>query len=338
MRKAPIYPSPSSTMDSSNQDVARELPGIVRLYKDGHVERLRDTDYVPPSSNLLPGLSSKDVATTLGPDINISARLYLPKLNHPKQKFPLLVFFHGGAFCISSPFTVKYHSYLTKLVAEANVVAVSVNYRKAPEHPIPVAYEDSWAALNWIVSHCDSNGPEPWLNDHADFGRMFLAGESAGANIAHNMAIAAGDSESGLGIGLLGIALVHPYFWGSDPIGSEGIDPESKASVDRLWPFICPSNPDNDDPRVNPVANDGPSLVGLGCKRVLVSVAEKDVLKERGWLYYQALSRSGWMGVVEIDETEGEGHGFHLYDLECDKAKDLIKGLAAFFNRDMPFL
>ena len=42
------------------------------------------------------------------------------------------------------------------------------------------------------------------------------------------------------------------------------------------------------------------------------------------------------MGVVEIEETEGEDHGFHLYDLKCEKARDLIKHLADFFNRDMP--
>lgn len=39
---------------------------------------------------------------------------------------------------------------------------------------------------------------------------------------------------------------------GSDPIGSEGLCLERKSSVDKLWPFICPSAPDNDDPRVNP--------------------------------------------------------------------------------------
>ncbi|KDP38376.1 hypothetical protein JCGZ_04301 [Jatropha curcas] len=328
-----------ASASTNDQEVAYELPGLLRLYKDGHVERLRNTDVVPPSSNLSAGISSKDITINIY-EPNISARLYLPKLNHPNQKFPLLVYFHGGAFCVGSPFCNKYHSYVTKLVAEANVVAVSVNYRKAPEHPIPAAYEDSWAALHWIASHRNSNGPELWLNNHADFGKVFLAGESAGANIAHNLALAAGSEDlgSGLGIELLGIALVHPYFWGSDPIGSEAADPDKKAHIDRLWPFICPSNPDNDDLRINPVALGGPGLTGLGCKRVLVSVAEKDVLKDRGWVYYRVLSGSGWMGVVEIGETEGEDHAFHLNDLESQKAKNLIQRLAHFFNRDMPFL
>ncbi|GLU04289.1 hypothetical protein SLE2022_214480 [Rubroshorea leprosula] len=323
-------------MNSSEEEIATEIPGVIRVYKDGSVQRLIETDFVPPTTDPKTGVSSKDV--TVIPEFNVSARLFLPKLANPTQKLPLLVYFHGGGFCVSSPFTRKYNSYLTALVAEANVIAVAVNYRNAPEHPIPTAYEDSRDALQWVVSHRKGDGPEPWLNHHANFERMFLGGESAGANIAHNLAIVAGSPDFGLNLELLGVALVHPYFWGSSPMGSETSNPSRKAFVDSLWPFLCPSNPDNDDPRVNPLAEDGPGLVGLGCRRVLVCVAEKDILKDRGWAYYESLGRSGWMGVVEIMETEGEDHGFHLYDLESEKAQDLIRRLSAFYNRDMPLI
>ncbi|KAK2992283.1 hypothetical protein RJ640_020276 [Escallonia rubra] len=147
----------------------------------------------------------------------------------------------------------------------------------------------------------------------------------------------AGNSRSKLGVEILGVGLDHPYFWGSDSIGSEGVHRESitvvtKSNMVRLWPFVCLSNPDNDDPRINPVAEGAPNLVGLVFKRVLVSVAGKDLLRDRGWMYYEALSRSGWMGVVEIHETEGEDHGFHFRNLDYEKAKDLIRRQAAFFN------
>ncbi|TXG52371.1 hypothetical protein EZV62_021540 [Acer yangbiense] len=248
---------------------------MLRVYKDGHVERLMDTDFVPAvSDDPITGVSSKDITIVQEPNNNnldISARLYLPKLTTITQKFPLLVYFHGGGYCISSPFTSKYHNYV-------NVFAVSVNYRKAPEHPIPEAYEDSWAALKWVASHSSNNsgdgGPESWLNHHADFERVFLAGDSAGANITHNIAMVAGsgDSEFGLNVEILGIYCI-----------------------------------------VSP-------------------------LKDGDWVYYSALSKCGWMGVVEIFETDGENHGFHLYDLQSQKAKDLIRRLSAFFNRDIPRL
>ena len=50
-------------------------------------------------------------------------------------------------------------------------------------------------------------------------------------------------------------------------------------------------------------------------------MAEKDILKDRGWLYYQVLGRIGWMGVVEIQETEEEDHALPLYSLQSEKAK-----------------
>ncbi|XP_015885439.3 probable carboxylesterase 2 [Ziziphus jujuba] len=324
-------------MDSSSKpEIVYELQPFLRVYKDGSVERLVGTDTVPPSTDPTTGVTSKDV--TILPESQISARLYLPTLaiQNPHHKLPLLVYFPGSYFCVVSPFSSESHRFLNALVAEAKVIAVSVNYRKAPEHPIPTAYEDSWAVLQWIISHCDHGGPEAWLNEHADFQRVFLGGASAGANVVHNLALVAGDPDFGLSVELLGVALIHPYFWGSVPVGSEALQPEKKAFVDRIWPLVCPSVPDNDDPRINPVAEGAPSLAGVGCRRVLICVAEKDVLKDRGRFYYEALSRSGWMGVVEIDETEGEDHVFFSYDLEGQNSKDLINRLAAFFNRDLP--
>ncbi|CAN0922259.1 Probable carboxylesterase 2 [Linum grandiflorum] len=291
--------------------VATEFPGTIKINTDGTIHRLRDTDFVPPSSSSS-GVSSKDVL--FHPDSNLSARLHLPP-STDHRKLPLVLYFHGGGFCISSPFCSKYNRYASRIAAESQSLVVSFDYRKAPEHPIPAAYEDSWAGLLWAASHQTGNGPEPWLNEHADFGRIFLAGDSAGGNIVHNLAMAAGNPEFGLEMEILGAALVHPYFWGSELIGSEAI--------------YYPPSPDNDDPRVNPVAEDGP---GLGCERVLVIVAGDDILKDRGRLYYEKLVGSGWKGTAEFVETEGKDHVFHIIEPDCVEAKGVLKRLAYFFN------
>lgn len=163
------------------------------------------------------------------------------------------------------------------------------------------------------------NGPETLLNDHADFQRVFLGGESAGANIANDVAIRAGVSELPRGLKLLGLVLVQPYF---------GLD-----GVDEMYKFLCPSSSGgDDDPRLNPAAD--PRLGSIGCRRVMACLAEKDMLRDRGRGYCDALRKSGWGGEVEIEETEGEGHGFHLFHPECDKAVIQMEWLAAFFNKD----
>ncbi|KAF6163940.1 hypothetical protein GIB67_011264 [Kingdonia uniflora] len=323
-------------MDSNKAELDYEFLPFLRVYKDGHVERLLDSDtkVALASFDPLTGVTSKDIVII--PETGVSARVYVPKLVNTNQKLPILVYFHGGAFCSSSTFSPIYHNHLNSLVLESNIVVVSVDYRLAPEHPLPIAYEDSWAALQWVASHCDRKGPETVLNENVDLARVFLAGDSAGANIAHIMAMRVGDPDIGLNVRLLGIALIHPYFWGSEPIGSETLDLGRKAFVDRLWPFVCPSMPDSDHPYINPVAVGAPSLHNLGCARVLVCVAEKDILKDRGWLYYESLGRCGWIGVVEIMEAKGEEHVFHLHNPDCQNASDLVKRLSAFINRDMP--
>ena len=118
---------------------------------------------------------------------------------------------YSNNFVVGSPSNPLFHRYVNSLAAAARVVAVSVRYRLAPEHPLPAAYDDSWAALTWVAS-----GADPWLTDHGDLGRLFLSGVSAGANIAHNMAVAAG--VGGLRAGTLarvqGVILLHPSFAG----------------------------------------------------------------------------------------------------------------------------
>lgn len=100
-----------------------------------------------------------------------------------------MVYFHGGGFCVHTAFSSTYNNYLNNLVSEANIIAVSVDYRRAPKNPVPCAHDDSWTAIKWVASHVDGDGPEDWLNHYADFQRVFFAGDSSGANIAHHMGV-----------------------------------------------------------------------------------------------------------------------------------------------------
>ncbi|KAI5314558.1 PREDICTED: probable carboxylesterase [Prunus dulcis] len=314
----------------SNEDLAHDFSPMIKVYKDGRVERLAGTDRVPPSTNPENGVQSKDVVISQEPAI--SARIFIPKTttDSPQTKLPLLIYFHGGGFSIESPFSPAYHSYVNTLVSEANVVAVSVDYRLVPEHPLPAAYDDSWAAIKWVASHFDGNGSEDWLNRFADFQRVFFAGDSAGANITHNMAVKLG-CERLVGVKLVGIVLVHPYFWGTEPVGAELTAPAAtKEYMAGVWRFACPSTSGSDDPLLNPAKD--PKLGKLGCEEVLVCVAEKDGLKDRGWHYSEILKKSGWNGAVEVIEAKGEGHVFHLFNPICDNAVALKKKIVSFLN------
>ncbi|GMH10992.1 hypothetical protein Nepgr_012833 [Nepenthes gracilis] len=298
---------------NDSSEVVHDFYPRFRVYKDGRVERFRRVNIVPPSDDPKTGVQSKDVVVS--PETGLSARLFRPPIPNPGQKLPLLIYNHGGAFCLESAFSSVFHNYLNSLVAEANVIAVSVDYRLAPEHPIPACYEDSWAVTRWVFSHSNGGGPDPWLNRDADFDRVFLAGDSAGANIAHDTLIRAG-SDGGMKI--LGAVLAHPFFGNDEP--------------DKLWACICPDSSGVDDPRLNPAA-DPTRLSRVVCRMVMICVAEEDSLRERGVTYYEALRTSGWGGEAELVETEGEGHVFHLFNQESERAVTQLKRVASFLNR-----
>ncbi|CAH1450391.1 unnamed protein product [Lactuca virosa] len=254
-------------MDSSDK-IVKEIRGIIRVYEDGRFQKLTGTDVLPAGIDPSSGVQSKDVV--ISPETNISARLYLPKT--ATKKLPLLIYFHGGGFIIESPFSPLYHNFSNLVAAESNVVIVSVDYRTAPEHPVPTCLNDSWEAIKWVAGNC----PEPWINDYADLENVFFAGDSAGATIAHHMAIRVGSENPRLSINLQGIILLHPYFWGADRIGSEGEHPW-KPFMEDVWMFAHPRTSGLDDQLINP--DKDPKVSDLRCSKVLVCVAEKDIFE-----------------------------------------------------------
>ena len=200
----------ATTTAPATDDIVAEIPTYITVYKNGTIDRPRQAPFVPPSlHDPETGVSSKDIVITENP--SISARLYLPKSvqsgKHTQdQKVPILVYFHGGGFFFESAFSELYHNYFIKFVSQVDVLVVSVEYRLAPEHFLPAAYEDCWAALKWVATHSTkhSTKTEPWLIDHGNFQRIYIGGDSAGGNIVHNIAMRSGEETLPCGVQLLG--------------------------------------------------------------------------------------------------------------------------------------
>ncbi|KAJ1291007.1 hypothetical protein BS78_02G286200 [Paspalum vaginatum] len=298
---------------------------FLRTYRDGHVERLVPATFVPASE--APGgsgVATRDVV--IDPATGVSVRLFLSiSAVSTGRRLPLIVYFHGGAFCTGSAFSEVFHRYAASMTARAGAVVVSVEYRLAPEHPVPVAYEDAWVALRWAASRSD-----PWLAYHAHPTSMFLAGDSAGANIAHAVAArVAASGGVGDGIDIEGMVLVHPFFWGPERLPSETDRHDgplfSPEFVDTLWLFLTAGAAGNDDPRINPPAE---HVASLPCRRALVAVASKDVVRDRGRRYAVMLRRGELHREVTLVESQGTDHGFHLYRPECASAVALMDRVA----------
>lgn len=92
---------------------------------------------------------------------------------------PLVLSFHGGGFIGGSPEQNDWVN--SRMSAALEAVVVGVDYRLAPEHPLPAPVEDGMAALDTLAED-----PFGW---HVDPERIAVFGESAGGTIAALLAL-----------------------------------------------------------------------------------------------------------------------------------------------------
>jgi len=112
----------------------------------------------------------------------IPARFYTPKGKGP---FPVIVYYHGGGWVIATNDT--YEASARALADKTKAIVVSVEYRKAPENKFPAAHEDAFASYKWVLENAAS------FNGNQD--NIAVAGESAGGNLALNVALRARDES-----------------------------------------------------------------------------------------------------------------------------------------------
>jgi acetyl esterase len=118
--------------------------------------------------------------TISGPGGDLSLRLYTPA---GSGAWPLVVYIHGAGWVAGNLDT---HDNVCRCLANRTPsVVVSVCYRLAPEHPFPAALEDAYAALVWAAKAAAS------IN--ADAGRLAVAGDSSGGNLAAALCLMARD-------------------------------------------------------------------------------------------------------------------------------------------------
>ena len=148
-------------------------------------------------------------------------RIYTPE-GAESGPMPVVVYYHGGGWVIADLDT--YEASAMALAKKANSVVVSVEYRHAPEHKFPAAHEDAFAAYKWVLANAGQFG--------GDASKVAVAGESAGGNLAANVAIMARDgnvqapTHMVLVYPLAGTDLTTPSY-----IANQNAMPLSKAAI-----------------------------------------------------------------------------------------------------------
>jgi acetyl esterase len=241
----------------------------------------------------------------------IAARLFRPS---DRPHLPLIVHFHGGGFVFCSLDT---HEPLCRtLAARSGCAVVSVDYRLAPEYPFPVPLEDCYHATQWLAAHANEL--------RVDAGRLAVAGDSAGGNLAIGVCRLARERR---GARLRHQALIYPVTDAAcDNASWRELGQGYMLSRDwMLWAWECyvPDPARRSDPLASPLR--GQDFRDLPPASILT--ADHDPLRDEAEAYAARLRDAGVP--VSARRYLGVIHGFASLPFATPLANRALADLAA---------
>jgi acetyl esterase len=269
----------------------------------------------------LPPVGHVETRVMSGPDGSpLRLRVYTPEGNGP---FPVVVYLHGGGWVLGTLDT--YDSSCRSISALTKSVVVSVDYRKAPEHPFPAAPEDSYAAFQYVVDHASLF--------HGDPRHVAIAGESAGGNLATVVSLMALERKGHLPVHQV---LIYPVVNNVDTRSyreEANAKPLNAAMMHWFFKYYFKNPGDGANIFASPLRATEQRLRGMPPATIIT--AEFDPLHDEGVEYAAKLKRAG----VPVREKyfTGVTHEFFGMGLFVDKAKEaeafVAQGLEEAFSK-----
>lgn len=240
-------------------------------------------------------------------------RIYKPA-GEATANLPVVVYYHGGGWVIAD--LDVYDATPRAMARNLNAIVVSVEYRKGPEMKVPAAHEDANTAWRWATQNVASWGGDPM--------NMAVAGESAGGNLALNVAIAARD---GGWTRPKAVLAVYPIANADKTLRSKIENTESlplrTATLDWFARYALPAPSFAQDPRFNLV---DANLRGL--PPVIIVNADIDPLRDDGATLQRALQAAG----VHVERRNWEGVTHEFFSM-ADVVRDAYDAQQWSFSR-----
>jgi acetyl esterase len=227
----------------------------------------------------------------------IKVRRYVPEGVVEDGSGGALVYFHGGGWTIGS---VESHDVLCReLSHKAQCQVFSVDYRLAPEHPFPAAYNDALAVFRWLQEQ---------IKEHPEWGlqpdKVAIGGDSAGGNLASAACLGLLKDEIRPCFQLLIYPATNMLCNSpSHKTMARGYLLTQEAIEWFVGHYISEPN-ELQDFRASPLL----ATNHEGLPSALVLVAGFDPLKDEGVQYADVLSKAGV--AVEVVSFERQIHGF----------------------------
>jgi acetyl esterase/lipase len=267
---------------------------------------IRERAVPPPRPAPVGAVADRTVPSPAG---DIAVRIYWPTVSSATSgPVPVVVFAHGGGFVFCD---LNSHDELCRAMTNGiGAVVVSVDYRLAPESAWPAAAEDVYAVADWATQQAGALGADP--------GRLLVAGDSAGGNLAAVTALMARDRDWPA---IAGQVLIYPVIaaeFGTPSYQRFGVGYyNTAAAMAWYWDQYVPRLADRSHPYASPLRA---QLTGL--PPAVVITAGCDPLCSEGGNYSNALVAAG-VPTIHRD-YDGAIHGFMtMAGLDiCTKARD----------------
>lgn len=210
---------------------------------------------------------------------------------------PVLVYAHGGGWTLLS--VESCDALCRRICATTGCTVVSVDYRLAPEHPFPAAFDDVWCAVEWVATGGLGFVPE----------RVAVGGDSAGGNLAAAVAIVARETGA---VDLAAQFLLYPATdtdLATPSMLGNGSDPKFRLhprTMAWFWGNYLGGELSCTDPRAVPARS--ASFAGLAPAVVVAPMF--DPLHDDGVRYAELLRRDGTP--VDLIEPPTMPHGFAM--------------------------
>ncbi|MDE1152320.1 MAG: alpha/beta hydrolase [Micavibrio sp.] len=211
-------------------------------------------------------------------DGRVMARIYTPKGEAPQGGWPAVVYFHGGGWVLGDLDT--YDSSARGLCDGARAIVIAVQYRQAPEHKWPAAAHDAYAAFQWTHRNAVQLGIDP--------GRIAVAGESAGGNLAAVVSLMARDRDDILPVHQLLVYPVTDILNGLNSVSAtenKEAKPLNTGMLAWFYGHYLEGGQDASDPYISPLY--AKSHAGLPPATIIL--AQIDPLRSDGEAYAERL-------------------------------------------------
>lgn len=235
------------------------------------------------------------------------------RLYRPLPRAPVVVYVHGGGWVYGDVDTTD--RFARYFAVTSGWAVLSVDYRRAPEHPHPAPLDDVETAIGWVREHGA-------VHD-VDASVVAGVGDSSGANLIAGLTVrnpAAVEMQ----------VLAYPPL---DPAGtsgsyvSEDIASLTAEEMRWYWHSYAPTQQLRENPEVAP-----PRAADVsGMPPTYLVVAEHDVLRDEGEAYAGRLARAGVPVVAQ--RCLGMTHGFWRHPWDHAAAESSIDQIVSALHR-----